>query len=113
MRGNYFFLDREQGQTANVIVTVGPSEKHALVSQMFTPTALRGRGIQKRLLEQVCADADAEGMTLHLQPQPDSEGALQDHATSDQSKLVDLFRSFDFEFAEGNPAAMMVRPPKA
>lgn len=103
MRGNYFYNDKATGRTANVEAVLSEDGRTAEVRRMYSPDPLRGQGIQRGLMEQVCADADAEGVTLRTKITP-VDG-------TDRDRLVAFFADLGFK---ANPAdrAMMVRSPR-
>lgn len=72
----------------------------ALLARIFVPPTLRGRGYGRRVLEEVCADADSEGVELWLQVEPDDP--------NDEEWVVALYRSVGFEWDEDH----MTRAPR-
>jgi len=67
----------------------------ALLNRIFVPRSCRRRGYGRRILEEVCADADREGVDLWLTVEPDdlAEG-------DDGGWLWRLYRSAGFEPGE-------------
>ena len=104
MQSHYFTNDKATGRTANVELVVSPDGKEAMIRWMFSPEPLRGKGVQKDLVTRICADADAEGATLHVQ--------LLANGESDVARLASFFEVFGFTGSD-NLLAPMKREPKA
>lgn len=74
MRSGYFDLE------TRAIVNADPFDSEPgvwRICRVNTPFRHRGQGLAGRLLDEICADADQEGVTLILEPSPDgSPGSL-------------------------------------
>ncbi|HEY7418519.1 MAG TPA: GNAT family N-acetyltransferase [Ktedonobacteraceae bacterium] len=73
-----------------------------VITRINVPERARGHGVGSRLLDHICAIADAEQLSLMLAPEP--SGGMGYLA------LVDWYHRRGFEFTESG--AMMERQPK-
>ena len=70
---------------------------------LVTPDNLRSKGLAKRLIALVCAEADASNLSLILLVSEDN-----------RSKLVKLYSSFGFDTAQNDDKAyIMIRLPQS
>lgn len=72
MQSSYYNV--AEGASINLMGTLPYHENWYLVTGVSVQFRFRGRGAASRLLKQVCADADREGVTLLLSIQPDGTG---------------------------------------
>ncbi len=77
------------------------------VSHVLTPESDRGQGHASRLIEQVCAEADAAGKLLLVRPLPFDVPELT------QDQLTDWYLGFGFLVLQENPVRLLVRRPGA
>jgi ribosomal protein S18 acetylase RimI-like enzyme len=62
------------------------------ITRINVPKQHRGIGIGSKLLTQICADADWEGVDLYLEPQP-SDGLTR-------SQLIRWYGRYDFRMTQ-------------
>lgn len=73
-----------------------------IIHRINVPAPARGKGHGTTLLKQICGDADAEGLTLMLAPEP--SGGLE------YADLVAWYRRYGFEFSTAG--YVMERKPR-
>lgn len=78
-----------------------PDKTVFVVNRVNTPKEIRGRGLARKLLTAMTADADAERVVLMLDFQP--------YSGTDEGRLLQLYQKFGFEF---KPDGSMVRLPQ-
>ena len=75
------------------------------VSHVITPEQHRNHGYASMLLQKVCAEADAAGKVLLLNPQPYDTPELS------ADELTAWYEGFGFNVIQEKPARLMARPP--
>jgi GNAT superfamily N-acetyltransferase len=93
------YVDFEHRAIAD-LVSPGELTPNWTITRINVPKKERGKGYGSALLKQILADADAEGVTLQLEPTP-SDGL-------DYDELVLWYVRYGFRFT---PSGYMKRPP--
>lgn len=101
------YYDRETMTIGDVVTLTTPilselPERTALITRLKAHDDHLGQGGGSRVLAEICADADAEGMTLVLEPSPY-------FGEQDYDRLVAFYERFGFTHKD---AFYMLRPPK-
>lgn len=102
MKETYHIIVDEDPRPAIADVFFWPTLGAYVIHRINVPPAARGKRHGSRLLSQILADADREGVTLALAPEP--SGGLNYEA------LIDWYERHGFKFTPSG--AMMERSPK-
>lgn len=71
MKDTYILrINQMYGAEVDLMPLTGPKGDFMYVNRIIVPAYHRGQGWGKKIMSQVCADADAEGMTLVLHVNP-------------------------------------------
>ena len=87
MKDSYYVRDPDKGVFAAAIADVvempthGRRRRHFVVTRINVMEQYRGQGFGTKVLDLILADADAEGVTLFLEPSP-SGGLTMDELTA-------------------------------
>lgn len=77
------------------------------ITHVVTPEEERGKGYASMLLQKVCAEADAAGKVLLLNPKPYDTPQLS------ADELTAWYEGFGFDVIQEQPARLMARPVRA
>lgn len=88
MKPAYYEKDSTQTRLA-VIDLYNYFDRGLIVTRLNVPESMRGNGVAKRLLTELCTDADSEKVTLWLEFQP--------YPGTNRTLLSKLYRSFGFK----------------
>lgn len=97
------YVIKEHRAIADLVDATGAFNEGLLLTRINVPKKSRTQGIGTKLLQQICEDADREGVTLYLEVSP------SDGLTADQ--LTAWFKRHRFRHMQAG-SNVMWRPPQ-
>lgn len=97
-----YYEKAENGLGLAVIDTMRLPGGTVIVNRLSIPPKMRGKGVARKLLTELCNDADAEGVVVKLEFSP--------YVGMDHARLRKLYAEFGFEGNE--KIELLVRQPK-